>query len=280
MNSCAIVATYHKTGTAWMAATFRQICEEANIPMVSLEERQSFAPQDCVRPLVVRSTHSKFHKFRWLFDDAQNRIFHLIRDPRDVVISGMHYHRSSDEPWLHVSHPEWGGSTYQEKLNTLDCERSRLLFEMNHSAKATIDSMLAWDYRRPNSFECKYEDLIGDFDSALFTQVARHLGFSEDELPICRDAFWKNSIFGQKSSLVGKRLHVRSGGGQQWKGVFDRALARAFVARFGDGLIRLGYERDQAWIDELPEVSEKLDAPEVREPASVDPKFMAYSDFW
>lgn len=61
--------------------------------------------------------------------DCSYRGLHLIRDPRDVILSGMHYHLRAPEKWLHDPEPDYGGLSYQEKLNSLDGD-GRLFLEM------------------------------------------------------------------------------------------------------------------------------------------------------
>jgi len=259
MNRRAIVSMHHKTGTKWMSQTFRAVSRDLGIDFHFFPARKQ-ALGELVAPCIIVDRHAV-----WFTEEKRasekligDRIFHLIRDPRDVVISGMHYHRKSEEPQLHKTRDEFGGLTYQQKINSLPDDHSRYLFEMDNTAGKTIRSMLAWDYSKLESFEVKYEDLIEDTETSLFAEISAHLGFSGDEITQCRDAFWRNSLFGtdvKKKSWKPdlKQTHVRSGRKRQWEKSFDKPLARAFLERFPDALVKLGYERDNAWINALPE---------------------------
>jgi hypothetical protein len=254
MKSRAIVAMHHKTGTIWMRKTFRGICRKLDLVAHDFPDQNS--PDELKAPCVVVDKHSMwFKKTRKREIDADDRVFHLVRDPRDVVISGMHYHRMSREAWLHKPDEKFGGLTYQQKINSFSDERSRYLFEMGNKAEQTISRMTEWDYDRPECFECKYEELMKDTEMSLFTEISRHLGFSDDELEICRQEFFRQSLFGEKRRKETKRepreQHVRSGQSRQWADVFDRDLATAFLSRFPDILVKLGYERDDSWVDNL-----------------------------
>jgi hypothetical protein len=258
MKGCAIVATHHKTGTAWMSSTFQRICKVRKICFHSLDRSGPNELMDCNVPTIFFSSHSNFEGFTELQSDNYP-VFHLIRDPRDVLISGMHYHRKAKEKWLFAPQAEFGNIGYQEKLNSFAIERRRLQFELDYSATRTIAGILRWNYNQSRSFECRYENLIQDTEGMLFASACAHLGFGPKELARCKGGFLRNSIFAKKSRLKGKTTHVRSGDAQQWRSVFDKALAKSFEERFPGALIKLGYEKDASWIEQLPDTNERLD---------------------
>jgi hypothetical protein len=165
----------------------------------------------------------------------------------------MHYHCHASEAWLHQSRKGLGGSTYQQKLNALPDQFSRYIFEMERSSKRVIRDMEKWNYQAGNSFECKYEELIADEQMELISRVLVHLGFEEEDLKTCLDIFWENSLFGK---LKGSQSHhIRSGALRQWPATFDSRLTAAFLERFPDALVRLGYEPDNSWADSVSQQS-------------------------
>jgi len=253
VDRCAVIATHHKTGSVWMTTTFRAICAKLDMPFVNIGLETKIEADRCIPPVAFSDSHASFRHCRWILNHENVRIFHLIRDPRDVVISGMHYHRTSSEKWLFTPRDKFGGETYQAKLNRLPTEHERYVFEMDFAGGNTIRRMAGWNYGKSNSFECRYEDLIRDFEGDLFVKIAAHLGYGEGELDLCRKTFWDLAIFGGKSRRRHEIRHVRSGETGQWQGVFDRSLGEEFVARFGDVLVRLGYEQDNMWVGRLPQ---------------------------
>jgi hypothetical protein len=253
MDRCAIIATHHKTGTKWMNLTFTSICRALDIRYVNLRRSGLPSRSEIRPPIVLFEWHANFGKAKWLVDNPEHRLLHLIRDPRDVIISAMHYHRNSREKWLHVPREKFGGMTYQQMLNSLPDDHARYRFEMMNSSGNVIRSIEKWDYARPNVFECKYEDLIVDTDMKLFSAIVTHLGFSGSETETCRKQFWRMSIFGKGGDRKGNTRHVRSGSSRQWSGVFDRTLAADFVQEFDGVLIKLGYESDDSWLSRCPE---------------------------
>ena len=113
---------------------------------------------------------------------ADVRILHLIRDPRDVLISALHYHRTAREAWLRQPAPSDDNVAYQHKLNSLGSVLEQYLFELENSAGDTIDDMLDWQYGRANCLEVRYEDLWVDHSMALWSRIASFLGFEDAEL--------------------------------------------------------------------------------------------------
>ena len=177
MKSCAVVATHHKTGTVWMRSIFRGIANELDIPFANMKKRDVKAPSNIDIPSILFNDHSHFINAPWMLSHSQCRLLHIIRDPRDVLISAMNYHRTARERWLQKAQHEFQGKTYQEKLNSLPDDHARYLFEMENSTMRIITDMQVWKYDMPGCFECKYEDLIADVNMELFSKVFRHFGF-------------------------------------------------------------------------------------------------------
>lgn len=80
---------------------------------------------------------------------------HLIRDPRDILVSAYFSHRNS--------HPEAGWPelvTHREALRALDMEEG-LLREMDFSA-SVFEDIASWNYEDERVLELRFERLIAD----------------------------------------------------------------------------------------------------------------------
>ncbi len=234
-----LVGTHHKTGTAWLMSIFKTIADDHG-----LEHFYGLQEDLPKKADIFFQNHSLI--------DIQNlnkpyRGIHLIRDPRDVIISGCLYHQKAEEPWLHQPRQLLGGLTYQQKINSLETLEEQIFFEMENAGKRTIEEMIAWDYGQPDFIEVKYEDLIEDQDLTLFHQIFSFLGFPGKTLPALLAIAYQNSLF---SGNLSKSLHIRSGKKEQWKDYFNQKHKERFTALFGDALIQLGYEEDQSWVIE------------------------------
>lgn len=239
-----LIGTHHKSGCHWMIGLFRQLSRLCDYPFYA-EALNETIPSEYA---VVYHCDSRFDAAAW--NDMPYRGLHLIRDPRDIIISGCFYHQKSDEAWLHIKRPEFGGMTYQEKLNSISAMRDKLLFEMENKALDTITEICQWDYQNPAFFEAKYEDLILDRDLLLFHEIFTFLGFEGEVIPKALNLAWKNSLF---SNRIATSVHVRSGKPSQWKQYFEPCHQRRFIELFGDALVSLGYEKDNTWA-EVPQV--------------------------
>jgi len=250
-----LVGTHHKTGTVWLLAIFQKICRELGL---RFSHRQDGQPVVLSQTESVRYHDVLFHEQnRFDLNNPQSHYkgIHLIRDPRDIIVSGCFYHQKSHEEWLHLKREPFEGMSYQEKINSYDALDDQILFEMEHSAKNNIERMLAWDYENPHFLEVKYEDLILDHDLVLFHRIFTFLGFPGTNIPDILRIAYDNSLF---SGKVRNDTHIRSGKSQQWVRYFKPIHKRRFLELFGDALIRLGYESDDRWVDDLEEKPQTL----------------------
>lgn len=231
-----LVGTHHKTGSVWLHSIFETICNTHSL--VYYLGKQEHLPEYFD---VFFQSHS------WFDLDALDFPFrgvHMIRDPRDVIISGCFYHQVSQEEWLHQPRNDLQGLTYQQKINSYDNLDDQILFEMEHVGAETLNEMLNWDYNQDTFYELRYEDLIGDTELVLFHKVFVHLGFPGQVIPSLLAIAYNKSIF---SGEQGLSSHVRSGKIAQWKSYFRPVHKERFLALFGNALIRLGYEEDDHW---------------------------------
>lgn len=243
-SSRVLVGTHHKTGTFWLEAIFRDVAARHGLRFFFGE--QADLPE---RWDVFFQNHSRFDPAALPPDPRPVRGVHLIRDPRDVIVSGCFYHQVSDEPWLLEPSPYLGGRSYREAITALDDPGDRLMFELENAGRVTIDEMLAWPYDRPEFHELRYEALARDVELVHFRRLFRFLGFPEAALPGLLADARRHCLF---SGRVPRSAHVRSGAAGQWRSHFEARHRRRFLECFGDALVRLGYEADDAWAEAGP----------------------------
>jgi len=249
MKYNVVVATHHKTGTVWMDGVFKAIARDVGAEYIDFRSQRERLDDPNCKPFILLNYDSDFREHTDLLTRDDVRILHLVRDPRDVLISAMHYHKKSNESWLHEPIPGYDNVTYQRQLKAHATKLDQYIFEMEHSTAGTLNDMVNWHYGRPTCFEARYEDLRQDADLRYWRRISAFLGFDEGEQEISCRCFWQNSLFGGLSRFGNK--HVRSGDVAQWRKEFTRDLGFAFLERFPDVLPSLGYEINSNWVLKL-----------------------------
>lgn len=227
-----LVGTFHKTGTLLMLSVMRRVAHRLGHVMW-VRNGEEPPPNWSI----WFDAHSRFDGAA---RERPYRAVVVVRDPRDVVISGAFYHCSTTKPgdaWVDVAQPKLGGRSYRQAITALPDDAARFLFEMDGMAAQTISRMAHYVTPDPHTLVVKFEELVSDTELRGYRRIFDWLGLGGDAmevaLAIARDA----SIFSGK--VVSD--HVRSGQPAQWRQHFTPALHAAFRERFGDIAERLGY---------------------------------------
>jgi len=180
--------------------------------------------------------------------------FHVIRDPRDMIISGYFSHRNSHHT---VDLPEL--EAHRKKL--LDASKDEGIFlEMEYSRElrrngidiGLLSSLENWNYQQDNILEIKYEDLVTD-PAGMYLKIFTFLGLIQSRadhpelLRILDQYSFENLSGGRSRGTENQQNHFRKGVSGDWKNHFSREHADLFKKEYADLLIRLGYEQDDQW---------------------------------
>jgi hypothetical protein len=169
---------------------------------------------------------------------------HMIRDPRDIIVSGYFYHIWCNESWCLAPNKKYGGISYQEFLKSISKEEG-IIAEIRNCG-FVFGNMLKWDYNNPNILEIKYEDIILN-QEAGFRRIFEKYGFVGDQI---EDAlkFAMSMSFTRRSGrplgAVKEKSHLRSGLPGDWKNHFTDSHINEFKKIYPKILGRLGYSWD------------------------------------
>lgn len=240
---------HHKMGTVWMSTTLRQVCEAFGLTFVKAPQRGESAqpPTDAD---VYFDGHSRFD----LDALPDFRGSHMVRDLRDVVVSGYHYHLWTKEPWANrpLQRGQWKrfgheqpahDMTYVELLNSLPREEA-LHVEIRRLIPE-CQQLRDWDFGDPRFTELHFEDMMTDGDR-LFGELFRWYGFDDRRADWAAEIAMRRHVSKIKDSGA-DTPHVRSGRAGQWVEVFSDAHKEAAKEVFGDLLVRMGYAEDLDW---------------------------------
>ncbi|MGV6826285.1 MAG: hypothetical protein ACWA5Q_04865 [bacterium] len=209
---------------------------------------------------------------------------HLVRDPRDILISSYYSHRNS--------HPvgEWTAlETHRKELQAVPLEQG-LYLEMEFRHEQFRD-MLDWDYNHPSVYEVKMEELTQNplphlskvlsdwqrlqstvspaqrFSGILQRKLNRVLNTIERQLQlpvtlprltsskigieqlqraISKNTYEKKS-HGRKTGELNNQHHYRSGVPGSWRDLLTPDHKQYFKEHHGQLLIKLGYEENNDW---------------------------------
>ena len=231
-------------GTIWMMRVLGRVAEEYGLV---LQKCNTKADQLCAGTGVIFANHSQLDL------DALGDFVgsHMIRDPRDVVVSGYFYHLWTNESWAHVPSSEYDGQSFQQYLNSVN-QSDGILAEINRFANYVDDYGLRhWNYSDDRIIEIRYEDLIKDEES-VFQQIFRHYGFHHQAVRQSVKLALEFSFSRVTRRSVGQAdakrdQHLRSGKPGQWQTVLSSTHRAAIKEKLGDVLVMTGYERDLNW---------------------------------
>lgn len=172
---------------------------------------------------------------------------HMVRDPREILVSAYNYHLVTDEAWCIRPVRKYGGKSYQEYLRSLPKEEG-ISAELQRLGEKAFPTMSNWNYDDPRVLELRFEEITRDFDG-LFERVFRFYGFTGTQLHECMEIARRHDLKKSGGSRVVDNKHVtnKNFAEERWRSELSDAHKAEFKRQWGHLLIKLGYERDTQW---------------------------------
>jgi hypothetical protein len=275
---------HHKCASTWLASIVKQVCLYTGLEFTSFNNQGEFGGN--LRKHIVSHDIDFFAyrnaDFRCVESFlAENSIgFHVIRDPRDILVSAYFSH-------LH-SHPTEGWSSLEgQRAQLRDKSKSEGIFLTAEFIENVFEELDRWNYGLPNVLELKFEDvvhspyqkmldifdwlgLLSEADLRIIDQLKvafKHaINMVHVEYPLLMPYhFTSEKITAEKllgivhnkrfSKLAkGRELgeedvtsHYRKGAPGDWKYHFSTENKQFFKKNYNDLLIKLRYEADTDW---------------------------------
>lgn len=183
------------------------------------------------------------------FDDI--KAVHVIRDPRDLLVSGYFYHKRAAEDWceyLNSNNNDWkivnasvpdgipANISFGEYLNQETTETG-LISEFEFR-RLHFEAMLKWPVNDARVLTVKYEDILGN-EPEVFRKI---YDFYEFPFHVKQAAVFFANRYSSKSKFR-KSSHIRNSQHGQWKELFSNDLNDRFVELYGDLLDKYDYPR-------------------------------------
>ncbi len=173
--------------------------------------------------------------------NAPLTFYFILRDPRDVVVSHVHYVTDMEPNHIHHQYYKEELSNFDERLSASIQGRPELAIDFPN-IRQRFEPFMAW-LDQPDVLTVRYEDFVLDRQAALaqVLDFALQHGFPlRVERQIALDRL-ENSIDPQRSPTF------RSGKIGGWESQFTQAHKQLFKSISGDLLYRLGYETNNDW---------------------------------
>lgn len=168
---------HHKCATGWTVTILREICFHMGIHFKIVNRPVDFESYGSLTNLVDAEKVDFLAYSNAMAEHTEDlplkKGFHVVRDPRDVLVSAYFSHRHS-----HPITDNWPDlAEHRKKLQALS-KSEGLQCEMEFSQQV-FEDMNRWDYEQDHILELKMEELTAD-PLRGFVQIARFLGILDN----------------------------------------------------------------------------------------------------
>lgn len=292
MTPLRVFYGHHKCATGWITENVREMAFHLGLRHEIVHLPAHYAPYGNLEGLTSATSADVLFYTNATIEQARtlrpHRAFHVVRDPRDILVSAYfsHLHSHPTEEWSELE-------DHRQRLQNASKEEG--LFHELEFNRSQFESMMAWDYDQDHVLEMKMETLTAD-PFERFTEVAEffewlepsessgmnkafrvaqlrmnrlnHKGrrFMPGSLPmfpvpkrrlatmprselarILEKKSFQRLSGGRSKGEENVKSHYRKGVPGDWANHFTEDLKTAFKNRYGDLLVRLGYETDHNW---------------------------------
>lgn len=261
---------HHRGATLWTCAIVSSICTELDLSFAA-SARYGEVPEDIDQVDFLAHINADMSVVDQL-RRTDFRAFHVIRDPRDVLISSYF----SDK----YSHPVYSQefAEFRQLLNTVPFGEG-LRSELKRR-KAEFEAMATGDYSHPRIYETRFESLtawpyreflaafgfmgmplsrgaIGLLLASPGFVIKKTVGrLGRESAPATLPAPWLKVILrrnsfrkraGRGKGREDPEHHYRKGVAGDWRNYLTGENKELFKDQWGQLLIDLGYEDDLSW---------------------------------
>jgi hypothetical protein len=261
-----IVFSYHKSGTSLLLHVMTKVCERLKL---SLANQFGLVDRLDLEPDVVLLPHSLLpRRLERGPLDRPYRAIRMVRDPRDIWVSGYLYHRHCHEGWctntdLDLTPPiqwpkvdysfahrpeDWkrdylerlGGKSYRQNL--LDRSLTDGLdFELAGYTGCTLEAMRDWELAGADATDVKLEDVMADFDGAMLG-IFSHFGFTPEQSKAALEVARSEDVNRMDGAAIASRPQIHSRTISKWRDILSPVRIARFEALYGDLILALGYD--------------------------------------
>ena len=256
-----IVVGYPKSGNTWVTRLVAELVgcpvvgflDDANNPEIAREGFNRKSNYQCFK------SHHQLHELRGI-ETNDKKIIYVIRDPRDICISGSYYFHY--ERWSFLgkvirrvlmnrkAHNKIYSNFLNQIITTRDYRIKLMAQAVLYGSKEVHDWVrIPWvthykPYIDNQHFFIKYEDLLCNPEREC-KQIVRFLGLDRNE-SLIKKAIEKQSFKNKKeefikNEMLHKAAHMRTGKKEQWKQELSEKVQKEFRTILTDELNQFQY---------------------------------------
>lgn len=277
----------HKAASSWSRAILKEATAALGLRWLTVIAPEQWVEHGSLGALVQHEKPDLLMLTNLRQEDydtlpAARRTVNVIRDPRDIVVSGYFSHRNTHG--VEALGVVWHELIdHRKRLRELDLDEG-LLEEIEFSSYF-LDHMDSWNYEQPEVLELRMEEQVTD-QVAVWTRIFEHYGLlaprravldwirmaavrwtlapargqrkrlTEIRVPLKQlpsgfipltlgfHTFTRLSHSDRKPGEVDEMNHYRKGVPGDWRNYFTERHLKAFRQRYGDLAERLGYLSD------------------------------------
>ncbi len=225
---------HHKCASQYIKDILYSVASEAGLRVTPDGHRWDLSTQDDMtenHDIIIweNYTPERMDPNRFVFVG-----FHVIRDPRDILISQYFSHKDShlSAPWLTAERAVLRRLSFAGGIDYL-IEESMLFEEL-------MSTLLCWDFCDERVYEARFEDLTRN----PFAVFHAALSFCKIDISnkALRDILSRHTFRRMKAK---NSQHYRSGKIGQWMQLLTNSQVVKFQQRFGQVLDHTGYTSGQ-----------------------------------
>ncbi len=256
MNNIIVVG-YPKSGSTWITRLTAELigCPVTgfwNAPSgieMACEGRERTSEYRCYK------AHHQLGQLNFDLPSVENRIIYVIRDPRDVAISGGLYFRFDTAlvnkgvlrkmHSLQALYSVWY-KLFKNKKQRISEMISTIIYGNDYIPWCSIPWKMHYTpYYEKKVLFVRYEDML-EFPERECNRIIKYIDIHRETSAVQR-AIMNQSFSKKKRSLirkgkVRKAMFLRSGNSAQWKYILDKRQRDIFVTELRSDLQFFGYE--------------------------------------
>jgi hypothetical protein len=226
-----IVAGYPKSGTSWLC---RLVGELLQAPVVGYlnSAKDEIAAEGLARRSLsrVQKAHHTWDELSCRFKCVVNQLVYVVRDPRDVIVSGAHFFA-------------FGAATFSEQLNSM----TRAVLEGDASVNPCCAIPWRDHYKAFAGSGCllvRYEDIL-DTPEIVCRTLLRYFSVDVDNVAI-QQAISLQSFEFKKNAFTfcgdhRRAAHLRAGVKGQWRDCLSVCQQKEITTALASELTELRY---------------------------------------